>query len=108
MNIFHTLGRKGLAGICLAFAAAGLVGCHSMTGTVSHEPAAYISILGASDGDIATIDGGAPVRLHSGDDNDPIAAKPGKHLVRVSRSGFVVVDREVLVSDQQTLEIRVQ
>ncbi len=108
MNALRILSRKGLAGLCLALVAAGLVGCHSMTGAVSHEPTAYISFLGASDGDMASIDDGAPVRLHSGDGNDPIAARPGRHAVRVIRAGVAVVDREILVSDLQTLEIRVQ
>jgi hypothetical protein len=36
----------------------------------------------------------------------PIVVVPGKHRVQVSRGGTVVMDREVLVSDLQTLELR--
>jgi hypothetical protein len=85
----------------------GLSGCHSTTGTVSHEPTAYIKLLNTEKGDMASVDGGAPLRLESGDDSDPIFAAPGKHTVQVIRSGAVVLSREILVSDLQTLEIRV-
>ena len=107
MKILQFLCRKSFLGLCLALPIAGLIGCHAMTGTVSHEPTAHISFHGASDGDMATIDDGAPVRLHAGDDNNPVATLPGKHVVRVSRSGAMVVDQEILVSDLQTLEIRI-
>jgi len=107
MNILSAFGRGAAIAGCLALVSAGSFGCHSMTGTVSHEPTAYIKIVGASDGDLVTIDDGAPVQLKAGDDNDPIAASAGRHEVRVRRSGSVVADREVLVSDLQTLEIRV-
>jgi hypothetical protein len=86
---------------------AGLSGCHSTTGTVSHEPTAYVKFLNAEKGDTASIDGGTPFRLESGDDSNPILAAPGKHTVQVARSGTVVLLREVLVSDLQTLEIRI-
>jgi len=86
---------------------AGLSGCHSTTGTVSHAPTAYVKFLNAEKGDAASIDGGTPVRLESGDDSDPIFADPGKHTVQVTRSGAVVLSREILVSDLQTLEIRI-
>lgn len=86
---------------------AGLSGCHSTTGTVSHEPTAYVKFLNAEKGDAAAIDGGTPFRLESGDDSDPILTAPGKHTVQVVRSGAVVLSREILVSDLQTLEIRI-
>ena len=86
---------------------AGLSGCHSTTGTVSHDPAAYVKFLNAEKDDSASIDGGTPFRLESGDDSEPIFAAPGKHTIRVTRSGAVVLSREILVSDLQTLEIRV-
>ncbi len=107
MKTFPMFSTKLLARSAAIVCLVGLIACHSVTGTVSHEPTAYIKILGANDGDIAIIDDGAPVKLQSGDDSDPIIANPGKHSVRVKRSGAVVVDREVLVSDLQTLEIRV-
>jgi len=86
---------------------AGLSGCHSTTGTVSHEPTAYLKFLNAEKGDMASIDGGTPLRLESGGENEPIFAAPGKHTVQIIRSGAVVLSREILVSDLQTLEIRV-
>jgi hypothetical protein len=85
----------------------GQSGCHSTSGTVSHEPTAYVKFLNAEKGDVASIDGGTPFQLVSGDDSDPIFFAPGKHTVQVSRSGAVILSREILVSDLQTLEIRV-
>lgn len=91
--------------LCIALAGpiAGVTACHSVTGTVSHDPTGYFSILGAIDGDVATIDDGAPLRINPG---TPIMVVPGKHRVQVSRGGAVIMDREVLVSDLQTLELR--
>ena len=86
---------------------AGLSGCHSTTGTVSHDPTAYVKFLNAEKGDSASIDGGTPFQLDSGDESEPMLAAPGKHTVRVTRSGAVILSREILVSDLQTLEIRV-
>ena len=96
--------RRILLGLALAASAAGLASCHSMTGTVSHDPTGYFKIIGAADGDVAIIDDGAPILLHP---DAPVVVVPGKHRVRVSRGGAVVMDREVLVSDLQTLELRI-
>lgn len=85
----------------------GQSGCYSTTGTVSHEPTAYVKFLNAQNGDVALIDGGAPFQLVAGDDNETVFAAPGKHMIQVIRSGAVILSREILVSDLQTLEIRV-
>ena len=98
--------RLALSALALG-SIAGLSGCHSTTGTVSHEPTAYVKFLNTEKGDMASMDGGTSIRLESGDDSDPIFAAPGKHKVQVIRSGAVVLSREILVSDLQTLEIRV-
>jgi hypothetical protein len=103
MNFMSSSIRKVLLGLGLATSLAGVTGCHSVTGTVSHDPTGYFSILGAADGDVAIIDGGAPVPIRP---DTPIVVVPGKHRVQVSRGGTVVMDREVLVSDLQTLELR--
>jgi hypothetical protein len=98
--------RTGLVALILG-SIAGLTGCHSTTGTVSHEPTAYVKFLNVEKGDMASIDSGTPFRLESANDSDPIFAAPGKHTIQVIRSGAVVLSREILVSDLQTLEIRV-
>jgi len=86
---------------------AGLTACSSTTGTVSHEPTAYFKILNAAQGDMVSIDGGTMLQLNSGNDNQPIFAAPGKHTIQIMRAGAAVLSREVLVSDLQTLEIRI-
>ena len=95
--------HKVLLGLTLLSSLPEMTGCHSVTGTVSHEPTGYFNILGAADGDSAVIDDNAPIQLHP---DTPIVVVPGKHRVQVSRSGTIIMDREVLVSDLQTLELR--
>jgi hypothetical protein len=86
---------------------AGLTACHSTTGTVSHDPTAYIKLLNTEKDDTVSIDGGTVIRLKSDDESEPVFTTPGKHTVQVIRSGVIILSREILVSDLQTLEIRV-
>ena len=76
-------------------------GCHSVNGTVSHDPVGHFSIIGYQ-WRRQTIDGGAPIQLQS---DSPITVAPGRHRVQISRGGSVVMDRDVMVSDLQTLEL---
>ena len=61
------------------------------------------------DGDfrILVIDDNPAVEFSSASRQLPISVPPGKHRVRVSKGGQLVVDREVLVTDLQTMEIAV-
>jgi hypothetical protein len=86
---------------------AGLTGCYSTTGTVSHDPTAYISVIGAAPGDLITIDAGPPIEVSSDSALKPMFVTPGKHAIRVARAGTMILVRDVLVSDLQTLEVRV-
>ena len=102
-SMSHSI-RKSLLGVALAASVVVLTSCHSVTGTVSHEPTGYFRFVGAADGDVAIIDDGAPIQLRP---DTPVVVVPGKHRVQVSRAGAIVMDREVLVSDLQTLELRI-
>lgn len=85
------------------FACFGLAGCATNTGTITRAAVAHISFVGNTQDAHATIDDQAPVLLDGG----KLPTQPGKHRIRVTRSGRLVVDREVLVGDQQTMEISV-
>ena len=84
-----------------------IVGCSSSSGTLSREPVSYLRISGLSAGLSATVDNLPPVALP--DQSKPISLQvsPGKHHIRITHDQTVLVDRMILVSDLQTLEISV-
>jgi len=91
----------------LVAAALWLTGCSTSTGTLSRDPAAYLRLSGVSATDTAQIEDLLPVPLIPKDEKATLRVAPGKHRIRVIRGGAVVVDRTILVSDLQTLEITV-
>ncbi len=84
-----------------------LAGCSTTTGTLSRDPVAYLRLAGVTATDTAQVDDLSPVSLTPKDQQATLRIAPGKHRIRVLRSGAVVVDRSILVSDLQTLEITV-
>ena len=88
-------------------AAIWLAGCYSATGTISHDPVAYVQLKGAREGLTIVIDdlGSVPVVPQKGLARFHVS--PGRHRVRVLSNGNVLVDRTILVSDLQTLEISI-
>ena len=82
---------------------AALSGCMQSTGTVSTDPTSYIRFLGAEKGDTASVDGATAVAL---DPDKPLLITPGKRHIQVSRGGSTVLEKDVMVSDLQTLEVR--
>ncbi len=84
-----------------------LVGCGSTTGTLSREPVAYIRLAGIQETYTAVVDDLPPVALVPKKRQMTLQVAPGKHRIRVFNGGVVLVDRTVLVSDLQTLEVSV-
>jgi hypothetical protein len=89
--------------------ALGLAGCGSTTtGTISHEPVSYLRLAGVTEGHTAVVDDLPPVPLVPKKQQATLQVAPGKHRIRVYRDGAVLVDRTILVSDLQTLEIPIR
>lgn len=102
MSSFLHLRCLLLIGVALS-----LVGCSTTTGTISRDPLAYIRLVGITATDSTQVDDLAPVALVPKDNYATLRVAPGKHRIRVLRGGAVLVDRSILVSDLQTLEITV-
>ena len=84
-----------------------ITGCSTTTGTLSRDPVSYLRLLGVTEGHTAVVDELAPVTLIPKKQQATLQVTPGKHRIRVLSGQAVVVDRTVLVSDLQTLEISV-
>jgi hypothetical protein len=97
------LTRLGL--LCILLTCAGCT--YSTTGTLSRDPAAYLRIVGVIDADSVQIHDLSPVELTAKKATATVLITPGRHRIRLLRSGQIIVDRMVLVSDLQTLELRV-
>jgi len=80
-------------------------GCHAATGTISRAPVAFFDILGVGEQVTASIDEGSAIALAQSDKPVRLQVAPGRHHVQIFRGGSLVVDRQVLVSDTQILEI---
>ena len=84
-----------------------MAGCSTYTGTLSRDPVAYIRFEGITEGYMAVVDDLAPVHLDPKKGRAILQVIPGKHQIRVLSGQVVLVDRTILVSDLQTLEISV-
>lgn len=94
-----------LLGVAMLGVVALCAGCHASTGTLSRDPVSFLKVIGPTDGVMVTIDELAPVGLPKDRKFATLQVKPGKHHVRCERGNIVLVDRTILVSDDQTLEI---
>lgn len=84
------------------------VGCGSaVTGTRSFDPVAYLKINGAKDGQIVLVDDLPAVTILKSNENAVLRVAPGKHRIRITQQDRILVDRNIYVSDIQTLEITV-
>jgi hypothetical protein len=79
-----------------------LSGCMANTGTFTHAALSHFAFVGETQDAIISIDD------HQATPEDgKVTTEPGRHRIRVTKGGKLVVDREVLVGDQQTMEISV-
>ena len=89
----------------LLVAAIALAGCMANSGTITHAPVAHFAFVGETRGAALVIDDQPPVALDG--DGQSVQTEPGKHRIRVTKGDRVVIDREVLIGDRQTMEISV-
>ena len=91
----------------LLFVAATTVACfHQDTGALSRAPAAFLVFSGETSNALVSVDS-RPFELNGDNAKNHFELSPGKHRVRVTRQGQVVVDRELLLSDGQTMEVSI-
>jgi len=84
-----------------------LTGCGSTSGTLSKEPVSFVRISGVTGNQTAIIDELPAVPLDPEIKPCVLQLRPGKHRIRILRDQTTQVDRVVLISDQQTIEISV-
>lgn len=89
--------------VLFVFAFVLFAGCASETGTVTRAPISHFSFVGNIKSAVVSIDEQQGVIL----DGNKLVTSPGKHRIRITKGGRLVVDREVMVGDQQTLEISI-
>ena len=94
--------------VVFSVALLALVACNSKSsGSLTREPVSFITIGGVDSPVVVQIDESESINLTPREKNRSInlQLKPGKHQIRITRDGLTVVDRVVLLSDQQTMEI---
>ena len=84
-------------------------GCNTrnqQTGTLTHAAASYLIFTGDSTNAMATVDN-LTFALTEENAKNHFELSPGIHRVKVEKQGRVVVDREILLSDRQTVEVAI-
>ena len=101
--------RVTLIGLFLSAVVSLGSGCSSSSGTISREPRSYLQITGGLGAKAlaASIDELPAVNIVPNAKGAKIEIAPGKHRVRIRRDGEIVVDRMILVSDEQTMEVSI-
>lgn len=84
-------------------------GCNTknqQTGTLTRAAASYLVFRGDTTFATVTVDNQA-FALTEENAKNHFELAPGIHRVKVEKQGRVVVDREILLSDRQTVEIAI-
>ena len=81
-------------------------GCAHQTGTVTKAAASFLVFLGDTNEARVTVDDHA-FTLTKDNAKNHFEIPPGVHRVKIEKQGEVVVDREILLSDRQTLEVAI-
>ena len=82
-------------------------GCwHSDSGTITKSAASFLVFSGDTTNALVTVDNRA-FALTEENAKNHFELSPGIHRVKVEKQGHVVVDREILLSDRQTVEVAV-
>jgi hypothetical protein len=99
-----------LVSLCALF----LVGCGAHEGVTTPADVAWIQFSGDTRGALASIDGAEafllrPEQYSKKDSSAPkhYQVNPGKHHIVVTRNGKIIVERIVLIGNQQIKEILV-
>jgi hypothetical protein len=102
-------GRAIAACIFGGLMLATMPGCQHQEGLVTRAPVSYLFFTGKAAGTVARIDDSQMVSLNQEHvaSKTRFAVEPGRHRVQIERAGSVVVDRIILLVDQQSMEIPV-
>jgi hypothetical protein len=91
-----------------------ITSCGYREGVLQKEPVSYLWFTGNVDKAMASIDGGAPFALQIDNTSGSSEAKfihyklsPGKHRITVTRDGQIIVDRTIILENENTREIQV-
>jgi hypothetical protein len=96
-----------------------LTSCGYREGVLQKEPVSYLWFTGNVDKAMVSIDGGAPFALQTSgyaQDNSSGSSEakfihyklsPGKHSITVTRDGQIIVDRVLILENENTREIQV-
>lgn len=90
-----------------------LIGCGTYNEAVQVDDHAYLLLIGNPDGNVVEIDNGGPIDLAkdmksfslNGKQATKIQVSIGKHTVRITRGGVVVVNRAFYVSTGTSFEV---
>jgi hypothetical protein len=81
-------------------------GCAQQTGTLTKAAASFLVFVGDTANAKVTVDD-RPFDLTKDNSKNHFEITPGVHRVRIEKQGRVVVDREILLSDRQTMEVAI-
>ena|SRR5438552_2541671 len=95
--------------IAASLALVGLAACKHQEGLLTHAPLSYVVFSGRAGGASVKIDDSPPISLTQGNVSSKtrFSVEPGQHHIRIEKRGAVVLDRVVLLVDQQAMEIPV-
>jgi len=83
-----------------------VAGCAQQTGSITKASASFLVFVGDTANAKVSVDGrGFDLTKNNTKNHFEIA--PGVHRLKVEKQGQVVVDREILLSDQQTMEVSI-
>ena len=83
-----------------------LSGCAQQTGSLTKAAASFLVFVGDTTNAKVTVDD-RPFDLTKNNAKNHFEIAPGIHRVKVEKQGRLVVDREILLSDRQTLEVAI-
>ncbi len=94
---------------CLLFLslAVWLSACSSSSGTLSRAPIGFVELSNVSRPLTVVVDDQNELEVPAQRKPATLQIAPGKHRVRIWSDGTLIVDRVVLVGDQQTLQIQI-
>ena len=82
-------------------------GCGLKEGVVQKEPKSFLRFTGNTQNAIVYVDDLDPIPLNEGDGSASYEISPGKHTIVVKKSGEEVVNRNILLGNGITKEIKI-
>lgn len=82
-----------------------MTSCGYHEGITSPADESYLTFTGNTEGAVVFVEGHQPFQVEPG--NKAFRVTPGKKHIRVEKNGLVVVERDILLGDQQTREVEI-